>query len=395
MREGRPSAEPSGAIDLPAPVNRPLLLARLARPNIGRHSAYTVLGFVAYGVAVVLGIALARRWQLPLPDRLVVFLVPPATFLVTVTVATAIKGREWIVFYQALFAALAAVLAVGALVGAELARLADVTVLGVGAFLAIGRLGCFRVACCHGRPLAPWAARRFPGLGVRYGAAHVALGFWPRWRDRPLYPVQLIEAAASATWVAVGWAGARAPGDAAVIYGAGYAATRFGLELIRGDAARPSAAGLSEAQWASLLALLCASTVGLERWTAALLVITAAAAIALVASRRRRELTAPAHLHELDRLAAAVGNAPPHTRRESSLGVGLSHHLLPDGRRDWILSSAHPAWSLDRARRIAVALWPDAELLAGRTAGIVHVLEPGFPAPPAAEPDAGDDTVTP
>jgi hypothetical protein len=367
-----------------ATAHRPPLLARLARPKIGRHSAYTVLGFAGYGVAVVLGVALARRWQLPLTDRLVAFLVPPAAFLATVTVATALKGREWIVFYQALFAALAAVLAVGALAGVELPRLADLTVLGIGAFLAIGRLGCFRVACCHGRPLGPWAARRLPGLGVRYGAAHVALGFWARWQDRPLYPVQLIEAAASAGWVVAGWAGSQVPGRAAVIYCAGYAATRFALELVRGDAARPHAAGLSEAQWASLFSLLCAATVGLQVWTAALAAVTAAAAALLIAARSRRAFTAPAHLHELDRLAAAVLADPNHARRDSRLGIGLSHHRLPDGRRDWILSSAHPAWSPQVARRLAAALWPDAELIPGRTAGVVHVVEPGLPTAPAA-----------
>lgn len=353
-----------------------LPLTRLACPKIGRFSAYTVLGFTGYGIAVILGIILARRWQLPLADRLIVFFVPPMAFLITVAVATVFKGREWIVFYQAMFAALAAALATGALADAGLPRLADLTVLGIGAFLTLGRVGCFRVACCHGRPLGSWATLYFGSLAVRYGAAHVAVGFWPRWQDRSLYPVQLIEAAASAMWVAAGLVGSETPGRAAVIYCAGYACTRFALELLRGDAARPYAGGLSEAQWASLASLLITAAVWPRAWTGALLAATLLGAAALIASRRRRALIAPAHLHELDRLAAAVLADPTHARRESRLGVGISHHLLPDGRRDWILSSTHPAWSPTVSRQLAAALWPQAELIAGRTKGLVHVVEP-------------------
>ena len=74
-------------------------------------------------------------------------------------------------------------------------RVSDLVVLLVLAFLAFGRVGCFRVACCHGRPA------RF---GVRYTHAHARLGFPMRWVGRPLVPVQLFEAAASAVLAAVG-----------------------------------------------------------------------------------------------------------------------------------------------------------------------------------------------
>lgn len=355
------------------------LLSRLARPKLGRHNAYTALGFAGYGAANVLGVILALGWELSLADRLIGFFVPPVAFLAAMVTATAIKGREWLVFYHALFAALAAVLVAASMAGDQVARLVDLTVLGIGAFLVLGRLGCFRVACCHGRPLGRWTRRRLPQLGVTYGPAHVAAGLWPRWAGRPLVPVQLLEAAASAAWVAAALAGSAEPGRAAVIYGAGYACTRFALELWRGDPVRPFARGLSEAQWASLLLLLVVAALWLSPWTAAAAAGTAAAAVPLVARARRRALCLPPHLHELDRLAREVLADPQHARRDSRLGVGISYHLLGDGRRDWILSSTHPAWSPATAQRLADALWPGAELVAGRTPGITHVIEPAGP----------------
>jgi Prolipoprotein diacylglyceryl transferase len=358
--------------------------SRLTRPRIGKHSAYTVLGFAGHGAANALGVVLARRWELGLGDRLIGFLVPPLAFVLATTVATALKGREWIVFYHALFSALAAVALIGALAGEQLARLVDLTVLGIGAFLVLGRLGCFRVACCHGRPIRAGASRWLAAMSVTYDREHVAAGLWPRLAGHPLVPVQLLEAVASAACVGFALAGSAEPGRAAAIYAAGYACVRFALELWRGDPVRPCAAGLSEAQWASLVLAALVASLWLQAWTAIPFAAMVIAAAALVARRRRRELVQPAHLAELDRLAGAVLADPHHARRDSHLGVGLSSHLLDDGRRDWILSSQHPAWSPVTAQRLAAVLWPQAELLVGRTPGVVHLIEPAAPAPARA-----------
>jgi hypothetical protein len=227
-----------------------------------------------------------------------------------------------------------------------------------------GRAGCFSVACCHGRP-----ARR----GIAYGPAHVAVGFWPRWSGRPLWPTQLVEAAASAAFVALGLAiGWDRPGVPALVYILSYAYLRFALELVRGDAPRPHALGLSEAQWTAIATLLACAA-----WRPSLFTLAAAAGLAiagaaLVAVRDRRALLQPSHLHELDRACgAAVADGQRH---QTSLGVAVTVHSLPDGRRDWILSSDHPRWSLPTARRLADALWTDHELVAGRVTTAVHVL---------------------
>ena len=98
----------------------------------------------------------------------------------------------------------------------------------------------------------------------------------------------------------------------------------------------------------------------------------AAAGAALIALRDRRALFQPSHLHELDRACrAALGDGGRHV---TSLGVAVSVHALPDGRRDWVLSSADPRWSATAARRLADALWTDHELVEGRLAAVAHVI---------------------
>jgi hypothetical protein len=323
-----------------------------------------VLGLAGYVAASLVCAVLAERWQLPLAERVVAIVVPPVAFVIVVTIATALAGRELIVFYQTTSVGAAAVIAAAAAIGADVWRVLDVSVIGYGVFLAFGRIGCFGVACCHGRP-----ARR----GVRYGDAHVALGLWPRWRDRPLVPVQLIESAASAALVVVGLALSGTPGTAAVVYAAGYSAIRFGLELVRGDPVRPYALGLSEAQWFALAVVTACAIARPAVWTIAFAAALACAAAWLVVRRAHRALGLPPHLRELDR-ACAEAAAAPGRRAETRLGVVVSYHPLADGRADWVLSSTHVAWSLAAARRLAAALWSGAEVQPGRGPGVVHVI---------------------
>ncbi len=273
-------------------------------------------------------------------------------------------------FYQVTTGATAAVLVGAIAIGASPWRLLDIAVIGIGVFLVFGRLGCFHVACCHGRP-----ARR----GVTYGDAHVAAGLWRRCAHRPLFPVQLVEAAISLALVVAAISVSTTAGAATVVYATGYAAARFALELVRGDPVRPSALGLSEAQWCSgAVALVCAIT--WPSWpTLAAAVAIATWGVYLGVTRRRRELLAPAHLHELDQLAGAILADSAHARRDTRLGVGVSCHALPDGRLDWVLSSTHQAWSEATARKIAARAWPDAEVIAGRTGGVVHVITSDSP----------------
>lgn len=342
-----------------------LAVTRCARPVVRETSTYTVLGFVGYGVASAVAAALFVAWDMPLGARLVAAFSPPIGFLLVVRLARRIVGTERIVFYQAAIAGVVIAALAAMVSGVAAARVVDVVVMGIGSFLVFGRLGCFAVACCHGRP------GRF---GVVYGAEHVRVGFWARWAGRELWPVQLVESCASLVLVVVGLAvGWREPGVPALIYIVAYAVARFALELVRGDWARPHRLGLSEAQWtAPITAIACAL------WrpgpvTIAAAVALVASAAALVAGRRRRELLSPPHLHELDRACAAAMRTGE--RAETSLGVAISCHRLPDGRVDWILSASHPRWSMARAGQLAELMWSRHELVEGRLAGVAHVIE--------------------
>ncbi len=337
-------------------------ITRCTPPTLTRRaiSTYTVLGFAGYASANVIAVVLANEWNLTLGERLVGFLAPPIAFIAVVTIATAIAGAERIVFYQTACAAVAAVAVVGWFSGARVERLVDLTTIGVGVFLVFGRVGCHAVACCHGRL----------GRGVTYGSAHVAVGFWPRWSGRALWPVQLVEASASATLVVIALAYSGTPGVASVAYVMGYAQVRFVLELFRGDGLRPYALGLSEAQWFALVTVAACAAISCDAIAIATALFAAAAALAV--TRRRRALLQPPHLYELDRMLLACADGHRH---ESSLGVGVSRHDLPDHRIDWVLST-DPPLSEASARRLANQLWPTWELVVGRAAGVVHVLTP-------------------
>ncbi|HTL37830.1 MAG TPA: prolipoprotein diacylglyceryl transferase family protein [Kofleriaceae bacterium] len=342
---------------------------RCARPTLGRRgtSTYTVLGFSGYGVASVVGGTLSAAWGLTLAERLIATVIPPLAFLIVVSANRRILRKERIVFYQTAVAGVAAVALLGMAMGARTERLIDIATIGIGTFLVFGRIGCFSVACCHGRP-----AR----YGVVYGPAHVRVGFWTRWAGRPLWPVQLVEAGVSLALVigglVVGW---NEPGTPTLIYALGYGLVRFLLELRRGDPTRPHALGISEAQWTSAATLIACAI-----WRPSAITIASAsllvAAIALLASQhKQRELTQAHHLFEIDRACSEVLASKSNDRRETSLGVCISCHRLPDGRRDWVLSGSHPAWSVVVARRIASNLWVTFDFVEGRIAGVAHVVE--------------------
>ncbi len=338
-------------------------MSRCVGPTVTsrRISTYTIAGFTGYAAANALCLVLAIRWNLMFTERLIAFFAPPLAFIAVVTVASALAGRERIVFYQTTCAAIITVIAAGLIADVRVARLLDITALGIGTFLVFGRIGCLSVACCHGTL----------GRGVVYGPRHVAVGFFPRWSGRPLWPVQAVEAIASSLLVISALVFARAPGSAALIYFVGYAAVRFVLEFARGDGARPYVLGLSEAQWVAVATALACAVWRPELVT--LLVAGALTVLAVLAASRRtqRELLLPPHVHELDRAMHAARDGQRH---ETSLSVAVSCHRLPDGRTDWILSSSHPAWNEASARRLARAMWRSWDFVPGRTPGVMHVV---------------------
>lgn len=94
--------------------------------------------------------------------------IPPFGFWIAVSCALRILGEERIVFYQAAGSAWAAAVGVAAIAGLDAWRVSDLVIVSTAIFLAFGRVGCFHVACCHGRP------SRF---GVQSTHVHAALAF--------------------------------------------------------------------------------------------------------------------------------------------------------------------------------------------------------------------------
>lgn len=148
------------------------------------------------------------------------------TICVALLLAIATKvltGYETFSFLHYQLAAIATVAIVIPIRGAL-----DLLALALAIAQSIGRIGCFAAGCCHGRP---W---RF---GIRYGV--------------PLFPVQWLESALLAVIAIVTATLIGRTGAAFAFYATAYAAVRFGLELLRGDARR-HLFSLSEAQWICL-----------------------------------------------------------------------------------------------------------------------------------------------
>lgn len=122
----------------------------------------------------------------------------------------------------------------------------DVTAIGFATFVAVGRVGCFMVGCCHGRP------SRF---GICYGEQHVSAAFPAQFLGVRLFPVQLLESMWLAFIVIIGsyfiWS-RHIPGTALTLFIAAYCPARFCFEFMRWRPRRSYYLGLSEAQWTSL-----------------------------------------------------------------------------------------------------------------------------------------------
>ncbi|WP_437945865.1 prolipoprotein diacylglyceryl transferase family protein [Sorangium sp. So ce296] len=143
--------------------------------------------------------------------------------------------------------------------GAPVLPFLDRLVPGLGITYASVRTGCFLAGCDYGRVTAGALGVRFPA-GSPAAADHVAAGWVPLGAPSlPVHPTQLYEAALgllasaiAALWLARGHRDGRAFGTWLALYAAG----RFFVELLRGDAGRGVYGGLSTAQLVSLALLL-------------------------------------------------------------------------------------------------------------------------------------------
>lgn len=284
------------------------ILDHLARTRIRVHErhwpAFQVCGYTGVLLAIVLAMTLVSKTGLSFWMMGVIAISAMATFLSLVFVTKVITGEGQIIYYHHEIAVmLGTALVVKALHRPVLPYL-DITILGIGLFLACGRIGCLMVGCCHGRPF---------GWGIRYRDEHAQEGFAPYLVGVRLFPIQAVESfwvifvvICGAMFVLEG----RPAGTALAWYTIAYGAARFSFEFIRGDTERPYTFGFSQGQWLSLWlmsALLWGEGTGriqFQSWHA----LTLAALVAIMAlvtlyrkfdSSRRFKILHPQHACEV------------------------------------------------------------------------------------------------
>lgn len=305
--------------------------------------AFQLFGVTGYVLGVALGVILSLLTGLSVGTILLMGLTGAAVFFGLTYGWKLFTGQENIVYYQHEVA----ILLVCALVlwgsGQAVLPYLDVTLMGIGLFLAIGRWGCFSVGCCHGRP-----AR----TGVCYGPKQVAAGFPDYYAGVPLAPIPLVESVWAFFVSAVGVLlilEKSTPGTALVWYTVAYGLVRFVLEYWRGDSERPYWRGFSEAQWTTaglFLVSLLLSYFGVlpfyaVHWIAVaglLLWMVAATFMRLIRGRLSVELLNPRHVREL--VATLTGTVPLSADqkievRRTSLGLLCSTGILETESGVW------------------------------------------------------------
>jgi hypothetical protein len=221
-----------------------------------RLPTFLLLGTIGYVVGVGLGFWLAWQVDLPLWVLAVLCLLSAATFFVLAFAQKIITGHEELIYYHHEIAImLVSAVALRWVLHQPVVPFLEITLLGIGTFLAFGRVGCFNAGCCHGRPCR--------SMGVIYGEGHRKAGFTAHYVGIRLFPIQLVESGfvflitgigiwlfltKSPTGTVLGW------------YTFSYGTVRFMLEFFRGDPDRPYRGGFSEAQWTTLLLMLIVLT---------------------------------------------------------------------------------------------------------------------------------------
>jgi prolipoprotein diacylglyceryltransferase len=327
---------------------------------LGRSwSSFQVCGVIGLALGTSLALSLASYAGLSRVVVVVLLSSGLVTFLALAMGHKIVTGREALVYYHHEIAILSVAAALLATLQLPVLPYLDVTALGLGVFLACGRIGCLMVGCCHGKP-GRW--------GVRYGVEHAVEGFPGCYVGARLFPVQALEAVLVALVVAAGAIAIlqRQPaGTAWSLYVVSYAAARVWLEELRGDGIRPYALRLSEAQWTSLAIILAVVLAGWQGrvpwspWHGAAALITAAS-LAWIAARRhgRRALLHPRHAGEIAEIVnAAPSVGAPIAVQRTSQTIGVSTQPLgPHGADDtrlYSISRADRRLTLDEAAGVA------------------------------------------
>ncbi len=287
----------------------PKLYIKLFNRKVQSFHFFGVLG---YTLGTTLGVFMAVQLQLQPFIVLLMAGIGAAIFFLLAVVAKWITGGETIVYYHHEIAIMIFCALTLFLLHKPVLPYLDITLTGIGVFLAFGRIGCYSVGCCHGCP-----SRH----GVRYGQEHVDAGFTWFYKNVPLTPVQLIESAYVFFIVVVNvtiLSNHVAAGTALIVYTVIYGVMRFILEYFRGDPERPSWMGVSEAQWTTVI--LIATTYGLSKmgflpeynWHLALFIGICICCLASIVYRHyipQQKLFTTSHIQQLAEGLTALENA--------------------------------------------------------------------------------------
>ncbi len=269
-----------------------------------RCLAFKLCGYTGFLLSFVQSFVLVRHLGLSQLTLLGITGTVILTFYALMMITKILANGEVIIYYHHEIAVIATSAVFLRLTKQPVLPYLDVVVLGLGVFLACGRIGCLMVGCCHGRPCR-W--------GVRYGSDHADAGFPRDLVGVRLFPIQAVESALALCIVTAGWLlllGRHQPGSVLVWYVIAYGCGRFCLEFFRGDAGRPYLWGFSEAQWISVILALAVSIgasariLPASKWHWIIpasfgIVMVLLAAWRLLDRARRFELLHPHHLREI------------------------------------------------------------------------------------------------
>jgi hypothetical protein len=306
-------------------------------------SAFHLCGLAGVTVACLESILLTARSGGSQGLMVLVILCSIFIFLGVSLMVKAVTGVERLVYYDCEIAVLVAAAILLRLLNQPILPTLDITVLGIGTFLVFGRVGCFMVGCCHGRPSR---------LGVRYRGDFARYGFPHYLVDVRLFPIQLVESAAALVIVAFGVVLIlrHAPAGAAfALYVMAYGMARFLIEFLRGDAGRPYFLGFSRPQWFSLVLIgftvieEARGTIPFDAWHVSTLAAIALTMMLVSLGRKhsrtdRFGLLQPCHIREVAEALAKLdptlmgedggakpsGSSAPIQIARTSLGVCIS-----------------------------------------------------------------------
>jgi prolipoprotein diacylglyceryltransferase len=210
--------------------------------------AYQVLGYIGIVLSIFLSLAFVIYLDMSILVLAGITLVSVLTFICLAMLTKILTGRESLIYYHHEIAITLTTAGLLKVLHQPVLPYLDITILGIGTFLFCGRIGCFMVGCCHGRP-HHW--------GVCYSDEHRKAGFTPYFVGVKLFPVQLLESLFVLLVVITGTtivlSKSYIPGEVLAWYVIAYGAARFFFEFLRGDPDRLYFLTFSEAQWTSLI----------------------------------------------------------------------------------------------------------------------------------------------